>query len=230
MNEDDLVVHIVDDDRAVRISLQRLLCTAGIKVRLYESAEAFLSAPNPKKLGTDCMLLDLALPGVSGVDLLERLHREGSALPVIVMTGLGDVMAAVRAMKAGALEYLEKPFTETALFAAISAAKGKSLANVPGPADPNIKEARARLATLSRREGQVLRGLARGDGQKLIAYDLGISVRTVEVHRARMLHRLGVRNVAQAISLSAIADLRCYDLDPPKAAYQKGPASSASSS
>ena len=82
------------------------------------------------------------------------------------MTGLGDVLAAVRAMKAGALEYLEKPFTETALFAAISAAKGKSLANVPGPADPNIKEARARLATLSRREGQVLRGLARGDGQK----------------------------------------------------------------
>lgn len=216
MNENDLVV-IVNDGRAVRVSLQRLLRLAGINVWLFQSAEASMAGKNLENLQADCMLLDLA--GVGGIELLERLHKEGSVLPVIVMTSFSDVKTAIRAIKAGALECLEKPFAQTALLAAMKITEGGCPVNqMPAPPHPRIEEARAQLAMLSRREGQVLDALARGDCQKLIAFDLGISVRTVEVHRARMLRRLGARNIAQAISLSAIANLKGREFDPSEAA------------
>jgi two-component system response regulator FixJ len=216
MNGDNFVVHVVDDDGAVRKSLQRLLRAADVNVRLHETPEAFLGAA--KELEPGCVLLDLQMPQITGLELLERLQKERLAFPVIVMTGMKDVQGAVRAMKGGALEYLEKPFTENALFAAIATAKDKFLAErvVGLLVDPTIDEARARVATLSRRERQVLHALARGDGQKLIGYNLGISVRTVEVHRARMLRRLGEKHLAKAIRVCAIAELGGGDIDPPE--------------
>lgn len=217
MNGDNFFVHIIDDDAAVRKSLQRLLRAADVNVRLHETPEAFLGAA--KELEPGCVLLDVQMPHITGLELLERLQKEHLAFPVIVMTGVRDVQAAIRAMKGGALEYLEKPFTENALFGAIAAARDKLLAEqvVGQLVDPTIDEARALVTTLSRRERQVLHALARGDGQKLIGYDLGISVRTVEVHRARMLRRLRARNLAQAIGLYAIAELGGGNIDPPEA-------------
>ena len=196
------IVHVVDDDAAVRRALVRLLRSEGLEAVTYETAQAVLNAA--PSLSSGCILLDLQMPGMDGLELLGRLGELGIELPVIVVTGHGDVPTAVRAMKAGAVDFIEKPIDETQLFAAIDAALSEKKFAIR---DRAVAGATERMARLSPRERQVLEGIAVGRPSKLIAYDLGISVRTVEVHRAHMLDRLGVRNMAEAIRIAVMATL-----------------------
>lgn len=196
------VVQIVDDDAAVRRALERLLRAVGFEIVAYDTALGFLDAA--RELSGGCVLLDVRMPGMDGLELLDRLNRLGFRPPVIVMTGQGDVPTAVRAMKAGAVDFIEKPFNDERLLAAIETALAWSgrAAHHGGPSD-----ATERLAALSPRERQVLDRLVGGHSNKAIADDLGISVRTVEVHRARMLVRLHTRRLADAIRLAVLATL-----------------------
>ena len=196
------IVHVVDDDADVRRSLERLLLSAGFTPVLHRNAFALLD--HASELSAGCMLLDMRMPGMDGLELQARLNDLGIPLPVIVMTGHGDVPTAVRAMKAGAVDFLEKPFDDVRLLASIEAALAGT-----GEAGREFEatEAAQRIAALSPRERQVLDGLVTGKMNKAIAYDLGISVRTVEVHRARMLGRLGTRHTAEAIRLAVLSTL-----------------------
>jgi two-component system response regulator FixJ len=194
------IVHVVDDDAAIRRAMVRLLRSEGLTTVTYDTAQAVLKGAS--SLSSGCILLDLQMPGMDGLQLLARLCELGIELPVIVVTGHGDVATAVKAMKAGAVDFIEKPIDEVQLLAAIDAAltEKKSAAR-------NRTAARAieQMALLSPRERQVLEAIAVGRPNKLIAYDLGISVRTVEVHRAHMLDRLGVRYIGEAIRIAVMA-------------------------
>jgi two-component system, LuxR family, response regulator FixJ len=196
------VVHIVDDDPAIRRALMRLLRSASLVPSVYDSAHAVLNAA--ANLSTGCMLLDVQMPGMDGLELLRRLGEQGIRLPVIVITGHGDVRTAVMAMKAGAVDFIEKPIDDTLLLAAINVALTE---NKLATRDHDTERAVEQMALLSPRERQVLEAISIGRANKLIAYDLGISVRTVEVHRAHMLDRLGVQNVAEAIRIAVMAAL-----------------------
>jgi two-component system response regulator FixJ len=196
------VVYIVDDDRAIRRSLERLLDAAGFQAVSYATPKAFLGVA--AGLPTGCVLLDLRMPEMDGLEVQAHLRLINSGLPIIVMTGQGDVQTAVRAMKAGAVDFIEKPYSDDALIAAIeSALKG----SVRKDRTDDMTAAAALIDTLSPRERQVLEALVAGQPNKVIAFDLGISVRTVEVHRARMMDRLGVRQFAEAVRLSVLATL-----------------------
>ncbi len=199
----DRTVHVVDDDPAVRRSLERLLDAAGFHVVSYQSPAAFLNAASGLSAG--CVLLDIRMPGVDGLEVQARLNRLRVNLPVIVMTGHGDVPSAVRAMKAGAVDFLEKPFDDETLLNAIGGAFAKASRLIGG--DREAVRAAQRLATLSPREREVLDALLAGRPNKVIAFDLNISVRTVEVHRARMMERLGTKQFADAIRLAVMATL-----------------------
>ena len=198
--ETEPTVHIVDNDGAVRRSLECLLHAAGLKSMAYKTALSFLDAAPEVSAG--CVLLDVRMPEMGGLDLQARLNRLGCPLQVIMMTGSGEVEDAVRAMKAGAVDFIEKPCDDERLLGAIRRAL-----TVAGPAARNRETAAAaqRIATLSARERQVFDALTVGHPNKVVAFDLGISVRTVEVHRARMLERLGVRSLAEAIRLAVLA-------------------------
>jgi two-component system response regulator FixJ len=179
-----------------------LLNAAGFRAVSYETPMAFLaSAPG---LSSGCVLLDVRMPGMDGLTLQARLAKLDNHLPVVVMTGQGDVQTAVRAMKAGAVDFIEKPYDDEVLVKAIELAL-----SLPRQSDRNREAAEAaqRVAALSPRERQVLDALVAGRPNKVIAYDLGISARTVEVHRARMMERLGVRQLAEAIRLAVMARL-----------------------
>lgn len=194
-------VHVVDDDVAVRRSLERLLHSAGFVAVTYATPSAFLDAA--AQLADGCIVLDVRMPGMDGLELQKRLHDLRMAIPVIVMTAQGDVPTAVRAMKAGAVDFIEKPFTGEALLIAVEAALSK-----PDRVESReTADAARRIARLSRREREVLDALVAGRPNKIIAYDLGISVRTVEVHRARMMERLGVRQLAEAIRIGLMASM-----------------------
>ena len=199
----DCTVHVVDDDSAVRRSLERLLDAAGFHVVSYQSPAAFLNAASGLSAG--CVLLDIRMPGVDGLEVQARLNRLRVNLPVIVMTGHGDVPSAVRAMKAGAVDFLEKPFDDETLLNAIGGAFAKASRLIGG--DREAVRAAQRIATLSPREREVLDALLAGRPNKVIAFDLNISVRTVEVHRARMMERLGTKQFADAIRLAVMATL-----------------------
>jgi two-component system, LuxR family, response regulator FixJ len=196
------VVHVVDDDAAIRQSLERLLASAGFTPASYETPLAFLAAASGRLTG--CILLDLWMPGMDGLEVQMRLRQMGVLLPVIVMTAGGDVQTAVRAMKAGAFDFIEKPFDDEVLLNAIETSLAR--AGQGDRADKTLDAAR-RLGALSPRERQVLDALLAGRPNKVIAYDLGLSVRTVEVHRARMMERLGVRQLSEAIRLAVMAKL-----------------------
>jgi two-component system response regulator FixJ len=195
-------VHVVDDDAAVRRSLERLLASAGFAAVSYPTPEAILEAA--PGLAAGCILLDVQMPGMDGLMLQAELRARGGGLPVIVMTGQGDVATAVRAMKAGAADFIEKPFNDEVLVTAIEAALG--MVGQIGR-DRDAAAAAQRIATLSPREREVLEGLVGGRSNKEIAFDLGISIRTVEVHRSRMMERLDVRQFAEAIRLAVLARL-----------------------
>jgi two-component system response regulator FixJ len=213
----DRTVHVVDDDAAVRRSLERLLDAAGFQAVSYESPAAFLrAAPG---LAAGCVLLDMRMPGMDGLQVQACMLELGIALPIVVMTGQGDVQSAVRAMKAGAVDFIEKPYDDDTLIKAIEAALAR--AGQAGPDDESAEAVR-RVAALSRREREVLDALVAGRPNKVIAHDLGLSTRTVEVHRARMMSRLGVRQLGEAVRLSVLARLALADTTATPATRRKG--------
>lgn len=195
-------VYVVDDESEVRRSLERLLHSAGYEVVPFESARTFLAAAPALKDG--CALLDFKMPELTGLEVQERLNSLGVTLPVVIMTGHGDVRTAVTAMKAGAVDFVEKPFDHDRLFYAIENALAYyGREDVRGEA----QDAARRVSRLTPREHEVLSALASGLTTKMIAFELGISVRTVEAHRARMLDRLGTKRLAEAIRFSVLAGL-----------------------
>jgi two-component system response regulator FixJ len=196
------VIYVVDDDPAIRRSLERLLPTADLQVVSYATPKAFLAVA--ASLPAGCALLDVRMPEMNGLEVQARLLQIKSELPVIMMTAQGDVQTAVRAMKAGAVDFVEKPYSDDALIAALEAALKRD-----GRRDrtDEMTAAAALIDTLTPRERQVLEALVAGHPNKVIAYDLSISVRTVEVHRSRMMDRLGVRQFAEAVRLAVLAKI-----------------------
>jgi two-component system, LuxR family, response regulator FixJ len=197
------VVHVVDDDEAVRDSVGLLLESAGFPVRTYESATAFLKSVSGESIG--CVLTDVRMPELDGLELQRRLAGIGVTLPVIVMTGHGDVPIAVEALKAGAADFLEKPFDDAQLLAAVSSA----LASGQRARDEAavVAAIAIRLASLTPREREVLDRLVLGQPNKTIAYDLGSSPRTVEVHRARVMEKMGARSLAELVRMVIAAEM-----------------------
>jgi two-component system response regulator FixJ len=201
------LVHLIDDDRAVRQGVSLLLRSAGFAVRDYPSATEFLErigAPEPQARA--CALTDVRMPGIDGIALVQRLRARGIAMPVVVMTGHGDVLMAVQAMKAGASDFIEKPFDDRVLLDAIGAALAAARPGAP-PQPDAFAAAAERVANLTRREREVLDLLVAGRSNKVIAHDLSLSERTVEVHRSRMMERLGVRSLPEAVRLAVWAEL-----------------------
>jgi two-component system response regulator FixJ len=195
---DEPIIFIVDDDPAVRDSLEILLKSHGHSVRSFDSALAFLASDAPSQLG--CVLADVRMPQMDGLELQEKLKEQGSALPVILMTGHGDVPLAVRAMKTGAIDFLEKPFEDSELIESVR--RGLEHARVAGEANASARLAGERLTQLTERERQVLDLLVAGKPNKVIAYDLSISPRTVEIHRARVMEKMGARSLADLVRMS----------------------------
>ncbi|WP_156255492.1 response regulator transcription factor [Sandarakinorhabdus oryzae] len=194
-------VYLVDDEAAVRRSVSFMLKTAGYDVETFDSGEAFLKAA--PQLEPGCVLLDVRLAGLDGLAVQQALVDRGIMLPVIIITGHGDVGLAVRAMKAGAVDFLEKPFEKAAVVAALDQAmrRNEGRAALERLAD----QARAQLNGLTPRERDVLNGLVEGQSNKVIAYDLGISPRTVEIHRANLMSKLGVNSLSDALKIAFTA-------------------------
>ena len=197
----EVLVHVIDDDEAVRVSLAFLLEMADLPARTYGSALAFLKVVSEFQAG--CVVTDVRMPGMSGLELVSRLKVLGVTLPVIVITGHADVPLAVEAMRAGVADFLEKPFDDMALVAAIRAAL-----------DLQVKAARQNaeregfehmLGTLSGREREVLQGVLAGKLNKIIAFDLGISPRTVEVYRANVMSKTGAHSLSELVRIAMLA-------------------------
>jgi len=191
------MVHVVDDNPAVRDAIRWLVEQVGLSARTYATAQEFLSAGDPAMRG--CLVLDIRMPGISGLDLQDRLQKQGIHLPVIIITGHGDVPVAVRAMKAGALEFLQKPFNDQTLLDAIHAALEKYHA-IWAQQDQSHHTVR-NLSALIPREQKVLDLLRHGKPNKVIAYELDLSVRTVEGYRARIMEKMGARSLGQLIEM-----------------------------
>ncbi|WP_076070787.1 response regulator transcription factor [Sphingomonas montana] len=203
MSDPTRTVHIVDDDEAIRQSVGFMLRKAGFDVETYVSGVQFLKQANRSTPG--CVLLDVRMPEIDGLEVQTRLAAQGILLPVIMLTGHGDVTLAVRAVKAGAIEFLEKPFERTALLAAIEEALRQAGRNDRGQLA--AAEATVRLAALTARERDVLDGMVVGRPNKLIAYDLDIATRTVEVHRANLMEKLSARSLSDVLRIAFAAGL-----------------------
>ncbi|HEY1364858.1 MAG TPA: response regulator FixJ [Xanthobacteraceae bacterium] len=203
MPADEAVVHVIDDDEAVRQSLAFMLATAGIAAQTYESANAFLEAAPRVKAG--CVITDVRMPGISGIELLQRLQERRLGIPVIVITGHGDVPLAVEAMKSGAMDFLEKPFDDEVLLASVRAALHRHDRDSARQAER--AEIEARLATLSNREREVLDGLVAGLANKQIAYDHGISPRTVEIYRANLMTKMHASGLSDLVRMALVAGI-----------------------
>lgn len=197
-----MTVYIVDDDPSVRDSLSLMLGLAGYRVALYADTEAFLEAWRDSWSG--CVLADLRLPGASGLDLQAALRERASSLPVVIMTAHGDVPTARKAFQADAVDFLEKPFDHAQLLAAVKTAF--ALEERRTQKAGSLRAERGKLASLTLREREVLDHVARGLHAKEIGKLLGISPRTVEVHKSRIMAKLGVRNVAELVRFSMSAD------------------------
>jgi two-component system response regulator FixJ len=197
----DGIVHVIDDDDALRESLAFLLKSAKVPAATYESADAFLARLQEVQGG--CVVTDVRMPGMSGIDLLKRLRELNNPIPVIVITGHGDVPLAVEAMKHGASDFLEKPFDDDLLLGAVKAA----LANqaVDSERQALRSEIAQRLTQLSTRERQVLDGLVAGHPNKTIAYDLGISPRTIEIYRANVMTKMEAGSLSDLVRMALTA-------------------------
>lgn len=196
-------IFIVDDDPAVRDSLAVLLEVEGYRVRVFDSAESFLEAWTPQLQGG--LLLDVRMPGMDGLELLERLNKLGNHLPVVVMTGHGDVPLAVRSMKLGALDFIEKPLSDTLLLEAVRAMIAYEKERQERCREQ--QEIAARLAELTPRERDVLEKLVLGQPNKVIAYELDISARTVEVHRARVMEKMKAKSLSHLVRMALQAGI-----------------------
>jgi two-component system response regulator FixJ len=195
------LVHLVDDDDPIRRSAGFMLKTAGLQVRTFPSGVELLKGASALEPG--CILLDIRMPEMDGLQVQQELKNRGVALPVIIMTGHGDVNLAVQAMKAGAIDFIEKPFEKAVLLDALEQAFQR-LQRSSEHRD-RASAAEVRLQALSPREREVLDGLVQGLPNKTIAYDLGISPRTVEIHRANLMTKLGVKSLSEALRIAFAA-------------------------
>jgi two-component system, LuxR family, response regulator FixJ len=195
------VVHVIDDDEAVRDSLAFLLRSAELSVATYENAVAFLQGLPPQ--GPACIVTDVRMPEIGGIDLLRRLRERNVTTPVIVITGHGDVPLAVEAMKLGAADFLEKPFSDESLLGAVRAALAVEEGNSRRGAE--LAAINEKLASLSNRERQVLEGLVSGQPNKSIAYDLQISPRTVEIYRANLMTKMNASSLSELVRMALLA-------------------------
>ena len=201
-------VYVVDDDRDVRSSISFMLATADIDARPFVDGEDFLASLDELEPG--CVLLDVRMPRVDGFQVMSGLKERQIDWPVVVMTGHGEVPVAVRAMKMGAVDFIEKPFGEDLLFSSLE--RAFSLLKDRGEKAEREKAAKERIGHLSAREHEVLQGLVAGLSNKLIARHLGISLRTVEMHRANMMDRLQVGSLAEALTLAVQAELPAFEV------------------
>lgn len=195
-------VYIVDDDDAVRDSLSLLMKSAGLRARAYESAETFLSAFSPDNYG--CLLLDIRMPGMNGMELQRELLARNSMLPIIFITAHGDIPMAVDAVQHGAVDFIQKPFDDTELLSKVR----RSLADSQGRHEEDLErlDIRRRSATLTAREREVMSQVVKGKANKVIASDLGVSQRTVEIHRARVMEKMQAGSLAQLVRMVLIAE------------------------
>ncbi|MFC3675411.1 response regulator FixJ [Ferrovibrio xuzhouensis] len=192
------MVFIVDDDESVRESLTALLETQGLNALAFASAEAFLLGYQP--IAPACAVVDIRMPGMDGLALLEHLRSRGIALPVLVMTGHGDVPLAVRAMKAGAADFIEKPYSNATLLDSIGRALAAAQAGQAVQIDPD--DTRTRIAGLTPRERDILQQLVVGHPNKIIAYHLNISPRTVEIHRANVMKKMNADSLSHLVRMA----------------------------
>src|SRR6516162_11919040 len=197
------VVHVVDDDEGQRESLAFLLRSAGIEVRNFESAKAFLDVLPGAAPG--CVITDVRMPDMSGIELLRRLKELKIGVPVIVITGHGDIGLAVEAMKIGATDFFEKPFDDDLLLASVRSALREQEGEKKRYAER--AEIESRIAALSPRERDVLRGLVEGRANKQIAFDLGISPRTVEIYRANLMNKMQADSLSDLVRMALIAEM-----------------------
>ncbi|MDZ4867805.1 MAG: response regulator [Alphaproteobacteria bacterium] len=197
-----LVVHIVDDDEALRDSLQALLEGAGFSCAVYPSAAAFL-ADGPRAAG--CALVDVRMPGMDGLTLLREIAARHADIGVVIMTGFADVPLAVKAMREGAIDFVEKPAARDVLVDAVRRAFGKATQASQG--DESKREALARFERLTEREREVLDLLVLGDANKVVAHKLGISPRTVEIHRGRLMEKTQAKNLAELVRMALAAGI-----------------------
>jgi FixJ family two-component response regulator len=188
-------VYVVDDDGAVRSALKLLLSSAGLRAVAFASSQAFLEGYDGSQPG--CLLLDVRMPGIGGLDLLERLRQGGPSLPIIILTGHGDVPMAVRALKQGAMDFIQKPFNDQVLLDRVQQALALDAENRRRHAGADVM--RQREAQLTPREREVMQGIVAGKANKAVAVELGISERTVELHRARIMDKMGVRSLAALV-------------------------------
>jgi two-component system response regulator FixJ len=198
------LIYVVDDEESVRTSLATLLEIHGFAARAFDSGESFLGSVDPATAG--CALVDVKMPGMDGIRLLERMMESGIRLPVIMMTGFGEVAIAVKAMKAGAADFLEKPLNEGELLAILNRTLSQSQASMH--LGEQRAQGQARLARLTERERDVFSCLAMGKTNKAIARDLDISPRTVEIHRARVMEKLEASSLSELIRLALLLDER----------------------
>jgi len=201
MKSSDAVIHLIDDDEAVRQALSFLLASAGHAVRIYPSGDTFLE--QLPSLQPGCLITDVRMPGTDGLAVQRRLTELNINLPVIVMTGHADVPLAVEAMKAGAVDFIEKPFDDEKLLAAIKLALSRFCDE--GQNDNEVTKVQTKLQSLSQRETQVLHGLLQGLPNKTIAYDLNLSPRTVEVHRANLMSKMGASSLSDLIRMALLS-------------------------
>ena len=197
------VVHVIDDDDSAREALAFLIDCAGLRVRTYESAVRFLDAVPQMDHG--CIVTDVRMPELTGVELIGRLKGLGVKDPVIVITGHADVPMAIQAMKAGVADFLEKPFSDDAILGAIRSALARQTGREE--ADAEREAIKARIATLSQRESEVMEGLVAGHANKAIAYDLNISARTVEVYRANVMTKMQAGSLSELVRMVTVARL-----------------------
>jgi two-component system response regulator FixJ len=197
------VVHVVDDDSAVRKSLAFLLASDGLLVRVHESAVAFLG--DVKEAAPGCIVSDVRMPEIDGIEFMRRLKARGMNYPVIVMTGHADVPLAVEAMKQGAVDFIEKPFDDEILLQAVRSALAGE--NERAEQSAQVSELRSRLTSLSNRERDVLEGLVAGKANKVIAHDLGISPRTVEIYRANAMSKMKAGSLSELVRISLLVGM-----------------------
>lgn len=197
MPEPRPTVHVVDDDAAVREALALLLDTAGMHAIAHASAREFLASAN--LAGPGCAVVDVRMPGMSGLELQEELNRRGAGLPVVLITGHGEIRMAVAALKAGAVDFLEKPFDEDLLLAAVREAVGRAGRQTSGSAADTL---RARRDQLTPREREVMELVVAGHPNKVVGTRLGISARTVEIHRARVMEKMGARTLSELVRMA----------------------------
>ena len=213
MDEATQTVFVVDDDAALRDALATLLEAQGWACETYADASAFLAKLAdwpPQACG--CLVLDMRMPGMSGFDVQEQLNARGMDMPIIFITGYGDIPAAVRAMKSGAADFLAKPFDVQALLQRIRTALQANAERLAARCE--LETIRARAATLSPRERQVFERVASGQANKSVALDLGVSERTVEIHRSRMMRKMGVRNLADLVRSKLALEAAAHTFGP----------------